>query len=139
MALYGLDPARKQNACRDALAGAEVMFRRIDSLNQQLQQEFGEGVKMGIGIHGGDAIVGTMGPPKTPLLTAVGDNINIAARLEALTKAMDCQLIVSVETLEREDIAYPEANASEVDVRGRAGRVRVCSLGRGDLPLTVTD
>ena len=43
------------------------MFRRIDILNQQLQQEFGESVQMGIGIHGGEAIVGTMGPPKTPL------------------------------------------------------------------------
>ena len=135
MALYGLDPSRKQNACRDALAGAEAMFGRIDSLNRQLQQEFGESVKMGIGIHGGDAIVGTMGPPKTPLLTAVGDNINIAARLEAQTKSADCDLIVSLETLEREGLACPPGRAVEVDVRGRAGRVLVCTLDRGDLPL----
>ncbi|MGB5330595.1 MAG: adenylate/guanylate cyclase domain-containing protein, partial [Gammaproteobacteria bacterium] len=86
MALYGLEPARKSRACADALAGAREMFRRIQVLNEQLQREFGEAVQMGIGIHGGDAIVGTMGPPSTPLLTAVGDNINIAARLEAQTK-----------------------------------------------------
>ena len=139
MALYGLDQARKGQACRDALAGAQEMFRRIDGLNQQLQREFGESVKMGIGIHGGDAIVGTMGPPKTPLLTAVGDNINIAARLEAQTKQQDCDLIVSVETLEREQIAYPEARATEVDVRGRENRVRVCTFDCGDLPLAAAD
>ena len=70
MALYGLEPGRKEFACRDALDGAREMFRRIEHMNQQLQREFGESVQMGIGIHGGEAIVGTMGPPKTPLLTA---------------------------------------------------------------------
>ncbi len=139
MALYGLDPARKDRACRDALEGAREMFRRIDGLNQQLEREFGETVRMGIGIHGGDAIVGTMGPPKTPLLTAVGDNINIAARLEAQTKTQGCDLIVSVETLEREAIAFPAGRAADIDVRGRENRVRVCTLDRAELPLTAAD
>ena len=49
MALYGLDPQRKDKACRDALSGAGEMFRRIDRLNKQLHEEFAETVKMGIG------------------------------------------------------------------------------------------
>ena len=133
MALYGLED-RKPHACSDALAGAREMFRRIEILNQQLQSEFGEGVKMGIGIHGGEAIVGTMGPPKTPLLTAVGDNINIAARLEAQTKTQACDLIVSVETLERESIEYPADSVKPVDVRGRDGQVNVCTLLSDQVP-----
>lgn len=134
MALYGLEPARKERACRDALEGAREMFRRIGRLNQQLQQEFGETVQMGIGIHGGEAIVGTMGPPKTPLLTAVGDNINIAARLEAQTKVIGCDLIVSVETLEREEITYPGDRVRNLEVRGRENQVRVCSFDSDSLP-----
>ena len=134
MALYGLDPARKERACRDALDGAREMFRRIDQLNQQLQREFGETVQMGIGIHGGEAIVGTMGPPKTPLLTAVGDNINIAARLEAQTKVIGCDLIVSVETLEREEITYPGERVRNLEVRGRENQVRVCTFDSDSLP-----
>ncbi len=130
MALYGLDPERKSMACRDALAGAREMFRRIENLNIQLQKEFGEGVQMGIGIHGGEAIVGTMGPPKTPLLTAVGDNINIAARLESQTKVLGCDMIVSVATLERESIAYPVDEAIDVAVKGRDNQVRVCRFER---------
>ncbi len=110
------------------------MFDRIDRLNEQLQSEFGEQISMGIGIHGGDAIVGTMGPPRTPLLTAVGDNINIAARLEAQTKDLGCDLIVSLETLEREGIDVPPERIVEVDVRGRDNRVRVCRFGRDQLP-----
>ena len=134
MALYGLDPQRKARACGDALAGAAEMFRRLEQLNAQLQSEFGESVQMGIGIHGGDAIVGTMGPPKTPLLTAVGDNINIAARLEAQTKEQQCDLIVSAETLAREGIDYAAASSREIELRGREGRVRVCLFQREDLP-----
>ena len=134
MALYGLDPGRKQLACRDALAGAADMFSRINRLNSQLQKEFNESVQMGIGIHGGDAIVGTMGPPRTPLLTAVGDNINIAARLEAKTKELGCDLIVSIETLEAGGIDYDGDNVHELEVRGRNQQVRVGSFTSDNLP-----
>ncbi|MGD8351078.1 MAG: adenylate/guanylate cyclase domain-containing protein [Gammaproteobacteria bacterium] len=134
MALYGLDPERKPRACRDALDGAREMFRRVGLLNEQLRSDFGESVQMGIGIHGGEAIVGTMGPPKTPLLTAVGDNINIAARLEAETKALQCDLLVSAETLARENIPFADAASLEIELRGRQSRVRVCTFASDELP-----
>jgi adenylate cyclase len=133
MALYGLEPERKSRACADALAGAREMFRRIGILNEQLQREFGESVQMGIGIHGGDAIVGTMGPPSTPLLTAVGDNINIAARLEAQTKTLGCDLIVSTATLESEGIDYSADQVQQVEVRGRDNHVRICRFSSEQL------
>ncbi len=128
MALYGIDAQRKHCACQDALNGARAMYKRLARLNLQLQEEFGEHIKMGVGIHGGEAIVGTMGPPKTPLLTAVGDNINIAARLESQTKLLGCDVIVSTETLAAENITYPEANVQDVPVRGRNDNVTVCTL-----------
>ena len=94
---------------------------------------------MGIGIHGGEAIVGTMGPPKTPLLTAVGDNINIAARLEAQTKVQGCDLIVSEETLQRESIEFPGDQVRELEVRGRDNHVRACCFDSDKLPPVDTD
>ena len=139
MALYGLDAGRKASACRDALAGAAEMFRRVERLNRQLELEFGETVQMGIGIHGGEAIVGTMGPPTTPLLTAVGDNINIAARLEAQTKTLGCDLLVSAETLAREDLPLPDGRSREIELRGREGRVLVVTLNDDELPLEGAD
>ena len=139
MALYGLDPKRKQHACSDALAGAADMLRRVQKLNQQLQQEFGESLKIGIGIHGGEAIVGTMGPPRTPLLTAVGDHINIAARLEAKTKELDCDLIVSIATLDAGGIEYDRKNVQQVEVRGRNNQVQVCRFKAEELAPFSTD
>ncbi|MFT5658978.1 MAG: adenylate cyclase, partial [Gammaproteobacteria bacterium] len=59
MALYGLERGLKQG-CLDALQGAVDMQRRIDKLNQNLKQELKQPLRIGIGLHCGDAIVGTM-------------------------------------------------------------------------------
>ncbi|MDA0241757.1 MAG: adenylate/guanylate cyclase domain-containing protein, partial [Proteobacteria bacterium] len=97
MALYGLE-GDFEAACRDALRGAAVMFERLDALNHKLAEELPQPLRMGIGIHSGEAIVGKMGPPETPILSALGDNVNIAARLEASTKEFGVSLVVSAET-----------------------------------------
>ena len=72
--------------------------------------------------------------PKTPLLTAVGDNINIAARLEAQTKVLGCDLIVSVQSLTTESIDYGMGKVQKIEVRGRDNHVEVCSFHSGNLP-----
>lgn len=85
MALYGLEEDFDAG-CRNAVAGAAEMFRRTEDLNKRFAGELLEPLAMGFGIHGGDAIIGTMGPPATPILSAIGDNVNIATRLEAEIK-----------------------------------------------------
>ena len=52
-------------------------------------------LRIGIGIHYGEAIVGAMGPPRSQIITAIGDTVNTCARLESLTKDFDCVAIVS--------------------------------------------
>ena len=63
MALYGLD-SDFTSGCRQAIAGAKEMLRRLQQLNQRLGSELQEPLRVGIGIHCGEAIVGTMGPPR---------------------------------------------------------------------------
>ena len=86
MALYGME-SDLATGCRDAFRGAAAMTRRLGNLNERLGHELQEPLRIGIGIHCGEAIVGTMGPPSSPNLSAIGDNINIAARLEAQSKS----------------------------------------------------
>jgi adenylate cyclase len=127
MALYGLE-GEPADGARQAVAGAAVMLVRLEKLNERLVDELDEPLRIGIGIHSGEAIVGTMGPPSSPNYSAIGDNINIAARLEAKTKELGCQVIVSAACL---DIAGfdPSAYANRaVDVRGRAGDIVVCTF-----------
>ncbi len=119
MALYGLRGGFGAG-CRDALAGAVEMGERLERLNERLGEELEVPLRMGIGIHAGEAIVGTMGPPSSPNLSAIGDNVNIAARLEAQTKALDCVLVVSREACERAGVDLTSvARAERISVRGR--------------------
>ena len=55
-----------------------------------------------IGLNSGEAIVGSMGPPSAPIVSAIGDTVNSAARLESLTKQYGCTMIVSVDALRYE-------------------------------------
>ena len=131
MALYGLE-GTVEEGCRDALRGALEMEKRLESLNQRLAHELNEPLRMGIGVHSGEAIVGTMGPPASPNLSAIGDSINIAARLESLTKTYDCALVVSVTTAERADIDLTRYPRHAANVRGRGEPVAVYAIERAD-------
>ena len=127
MALYGLD-SNLAGGCRDAVAGAALMARRLEALNGRLGDELGEPLCIGIGIHCGEAIVGTMGPPTSPNLSAIGDTINIAARLEAQCKTFDVALVISEETARHAGIDLSTFAMHETPVRGREKPVVVYAV-----------
>jgi len=117
MAIFGLNSAPEVGA-RDALACAEDMLRRLTMLNTTLAHDLEEPLRFGIGIHSGDAVVGRMGPPRTPVLTALGDTVNTAARLESATKDLNAALVVSETTA---DLAGWEAGqVSFVSLKGKS-------------------
>lgn len=122
MALYGLQ-SDIAAGCRDALRGALAMSRRLEALNMGLAGEIESPLRIGIGIHCGEAIVGTMGPPASPNFSAIGDNINIAARLESLCKSYGVSLIVSEQVARHAGVNLSRFDQHEVSVRGRAETV----------------
>jgi class 3 adenylate cyclase len=69
-----------------------------------------------------------MGPPEAPIHSAIGDNINIAARFEGMTKAYACTLVVSAETLAHAGLDARGAPLHHVRVRGRKERVSVYAV-----------
>jgi adenylate cyclase len=75
------------------------MLENLDRLNRELAAELSEPMIIGVGIHTGDAVIGKMGPPKTPVLSALGEAVNTAARLEGITKEMKMPVAVSRDTL----------------------------------------
>ncbi|HET7363934.1 MAG TPA: adenylate/guanylate cyclase domain-containing protein [Burkholderiales bacterium] len=127
LALYGLETDIAQ-ACRDAMRGAAEMQRRLELLSHSLKAELAEPLRIGIGAHAGVAIVGTMGPPDAPIYSAIGDNINIAARFEGMTKAYNCGLVVSADTLAQARLDPRGAPLHRVRVRGRNERMNVYAI-----------
>lgn len=131
LALYGMESGLQREAaqaCRDALAGAAEMQRRMDALNASLAADLAQPLRIGIGIHAGVSIVGTMGPPDAPIHSAIGDHINIAARLEGMTKAYGCALVVSEDTLREAGVEPRGATLHRVRVRGRDERLNVYAV-----------
>src|SRR5436190_6148836 len=127
LALYGLE-SDLPVACRDAMRGAAEMQRRVEILSRSLSAELTEPLRIGIGAHAGVAIVGTMGPPEAPIYSAIGDNINIAARFEGMTKAYDCLMVVSADTLAHAGLDPKGSPVHRVKVRGRSERVTVYAV-----------
>ena len=80
---------------------------------------------MGIGLHAGPAIVGELGFGRAVSLTAIGDTVNTASRLEAMSKELGCQLVVSEHLVELAGVDLDGATRLEVEVRGRSARLPV--------------
>jgi adenylate cyclase len=133
MALYGVDSDDPVGSAADALHGASEMLARLATLNRHLATELPHPLRMGIGIHSGNAIVGTMGPPKAQHTGALGDTVNTAARLESLTKEYDCPLILSRQTAELAGLGLGDETLRRITVKGKELPVEFYALG--DVPL----
>jgi adenylate cyclase len=131
MALFGLDQNLGPGA-RAALRCALTMFEELHRFNHRLAIELPTPLAVGIGIHTGEAIVGRMGPPKTPILSAVGDSVNTTARLESMTKELGAPLVVSVDTLRAAEIiiSFP---LQAISLRGRTNLLDVAALDESAL------
>ena len=97
-------------------------------LSRSLAADLAQPLRIGIGAHAGVAIVGTMGPPAAPIYSAIGDNVNIAARFEGMTKAYSCVMVVSADTLAHAGLDPRGAAVHRVKVRGRSERVTVYAV-----------
>jgi adenylate cyclase len=134
MALFGIESGA-QAGCREALAAARLMSGRLAELNSSLGAELDNPLRIGIGIHCGPVIVGEMGYGRAAAITAIGDAVNTASRLEGLTKTYDCELVVSDETVARAGIDLSGFPRFEIEIRGKREMLAVRTLDRAaDLP-----
>ena len=108
----------------------------MKTLNSEMKTDFSDGMKFGMGIHAGSMIVGMMGYGKTVTETAVGDNVNIAARLEELTKTYKCELVVSKYVADKANIDTKKMKPKTVDIRGRKEVLEVFTFEKAaDIPV----
>ena len=129
MALFGLNRT-PEIACRQALEAARRMSDALTDLNEALSGDLDQPLRIGIGLHAGPAIVGEMGYERAAQITAIGDTVNTASRLETLTKEFSVELVVSQELLDRAGIDLGDAARHNVEIRGRQGRLAVRAVTR---------
>lgn len=133
MAIFGMDKPVGQGA-RDAINAARAMSGVLDALNMSLKSEIGEPFRIGIGIHTGVAILGRIGVVSGTgageRVTALGDTVNTASRLEAATKEHNVELLVSAQTLVAAGYAAEENELHTIKLRGKTEQVPVIAKQR---------
>jgi len=128
MALYGLNAKNPAAGATDALRGSREMLARIDRLNSRLRGDLPQPLRIGIGVHFSEAIVGTMGPPASQVISAIGETVNICSRLESLTKQYDCAVIVSRRAAEMAGLDVEGRRLHQAMVKGRTQTVEFYAL-----------
>jgi adenylate cyclase len=127
MALFGVETG-PDNGCRCALIAAHEIVRSLDALSQTLAEELDAPLQVGIGIHAGPAIIGQMGYGAAVYLTAVGDTVNVASRLQELTKQYDCQLVISEQVVRRAGVDGSLFPRHQVMVRNHSGPLVIYTI-----------
>ena len=138
LALFGL-ATTKQIACRQALAAAGRISVHVEELNQFLKNDLREPIRFGIGIHGGEVIVGDIGYRDHMVFTALGDAVNVAARLQDMTKSLGCEVIFSDDVRATAGLADDALSRQDVEIRGRAGPMSVCVVAKADALSALVD
>ena len=111
MALFGA-PNRLEYPSRAAFAAASEMCRRMVAFNAKLEQNGTEPIRIGIGLNSGEVVVGHVGARSRYGYSAMGDTVNVASRLESLTKEVGYSVVVS------ESVARELASDSELHPLG---------------------
>jgi adenylate cyclase len=119
LALFGLRTSPEE-AAKQAIDAALRIKTALAYLNEEYASEFEHPLQIAMSLHAGPAIVGQMGYGQATSLTAVGDTINAASRLEGLAKELDVELVISEDLAMRAGLDLSDRDRQIVQIRGRA-------------------
>jgi class 3 adenylate cyclase/HAMP domain-containing protein len=114
-----------------ALNAALAMQQTLKMFNEERRRKEQPTIQIGIGIHRGDVVMGTIGFTSRIESTVIGDAVNVAARVEGLTRKYDCPILVTEPVIAA--LQYPEAFnlrlvAESVKVKGKSDLVAIYEL-----------
>ncbi|HEV7873838.1 MAG TPA: adenylate/guanylate cyclase domain-containing protein, partial [Enterovirga sp.] len=131
LALFGLSTP-PEDASRQAILAALGIARGIEDLNLTYASELEQPMQVAMGLHVGPAIVGEMGYGRAVGLTAVGDTINTASRLEGLAKELDAELVLSAELANRAGFDLAGHELQTLTMRGRVAPLDAWIISSAD-------
>ncbi len=111
----------KPDAARSAQAGlkaAEEVGQALERFNMQVAAEGSPEIRIGMGLHLGDLVVGEIGAAGHAARTIIGDAVNVASRLEAETKGLGVELLVSSAVLESAGVEVSRLDLQQFQLRG---------------------
>ena len=131
MALYNVPFDAPDHALRAVRTALEFQ-ERLQPLAERFAARHGGTLACGVGIHTGDAVVGTIGSEQRLEYTAIGDTINLGSRLEGLTKEFGVPIIISEATYAEVRDHFGARDLGEVTVKGKAIPVKIYAIIPGE-------
>ena len=132
LALFGLD-APPREACRQALRAAAQIADNVAHLNAFLANDLPEPIRFGVGINGGEVIIGDLGSPGHAVFTALGDPVNVAARLQDMSKELACEIVIAEGVFETAELSAADLPQTKLAIRGRVEPMTVRAVERAEM------
>lgn len=124
MVIFGA-PVYYSDHARRAVYAALEMRKELRKLQEKWKREGRRIIDIGIGINTGEMIVGNLGSSQIMNYTVIGDNVNLASRLEGLTRRFDVPIIISQSTYERVKEIFEIKPLGKAQIRGKREEVMV--------------
>jgi adenylate cyclase len=138
MALFGLENPDK--AAEQAVRAGVEMLEEVEKLNPYFETLYRHRLRIGIGIHCGWVVVGNLGAAQNQTVTAIGDAVNLASRIEAANKQVGTSLLISEETYQEvKELAIVDRRVS-VEIPGKSGEYPLYEVvGMPPLPIEIEE
>ncbi len=124
MAFFG-DPIPQKNHSLRAVLTAIEMQKRLDELNKKWEKQKKQVLNIGIGINTGEMIVGHLGSKRVGNYTVFGDSVNLAARVESLTKEYQSKILITEFVYEQVKDSIDTEYLDCVKVKGKEQAVKI--------------
>ena len=129
MALFNSGERLKDNSI-DALKAATTISEKMATLSKESEEDFQHRLRIGMGIHAGTTIMGEMGYGTSISETAIGDCVNVASRLEQLTKAEGCELIISEDLYLSSGVTEKPMSKKTIPIKGKVNKMSICTFDK---------
>lgn len=129
LTMFGID-CDPDEACRRAARAVVQIADNVAALNEIMRLEWNEPIRFGIGVAGGEAIVGRVGYGESTVFTALGDPPNVASRLQGQCKLLGCELVITEEVCRRAGVQASDLPPQSLALRGRDAPVRARAVAR---------
>jgi len=127
MAFWG-SPVPQEDHARQACASALEMQRRLRELNQKWAAQGRKQLAIGVGVNTGPMSVGNMGSPQRLAWTVMGDNVNLASRLEGINKQYHTGIVISESTHQHVGDGFVARELDRIRVKGKLHPVKIYEL-----------
>ena len=126
MAIFGINsdetPAQ---ICSQAVEAGLEMLKKLEELNKYLKENFQMKLAIGIGIHYGEAVLGEIGHPEKMQLTAIGDSVNMASRVESACKIARESFLISEDVHTHIQDRFHFTKGYKVKLKGKTGKYKL--------------